>query len=117
MTRIRLTAEEAAQLSSRLADGQEAILLEGPDGKTLAAAVPAGAFLDSPAYPAGYFDCPPKITLEEAEKRFGVRPRRYFKGRPIYSQEEMEHPAFQWPHPPEDAWVREVQAARSRPDS
>ena len=112
MTHLRLTAKEAAQIKKGLAEGKGPVLLEGPDGQTLAAAVAPGAFLNGPAYPESYFDCPPKITIEEAEKRFGIRPSKYFKGRPIFTEEEMSNPAFKWPYPPEDEWVAEVQAAR-----
>ena len=53
-----------------------------------------------------------RLTPEEAEKRFGVRPSKYFKGRPIYTKQEMRSPVFKWPYPPEDEWGAEVQAAR-----
>ena len=112
MTHLRLTAADADQIRKGLAAGNGSVLLEGPDGKPFAAAVSPGAFLAGPAYPEGYFDSPPKITIEEAERRFGVRPCRYFKGRPIYTKEEMGNPGFKWPYPSEDEWVAEVQAAR-----
>jgi hypothetical protein len=98
----------------------EPVILEGPDGKPLAALVSADAALAAEAravpplapdglpWPEGYHDRPPRITLEEAIARFGVRPSRYFKGFPCYTQEEASRPEFRSGLPEESA---EVQAA------
>jgi len=104
---------------ARLKPG-EAVILESPAGKPLAALVSADAALAAEAralpplapdglpWPEGYHDRPPRITLEQAIARFGVRPSRYFKGFPCYTQEEASRPEFKSGLPDEPP---EVQAA------
>lgn len=39
------------------------------------------------------------------------KPRRYYKGRPVYTQQEAADPNFNFPYPPETEWVAEIEAA------
>lgn len=114
---------------ARLKPG-DAVILEGPDGKPVAALVSANAALAAEAHalpplapdglpwPEGYHDRPPRIALEEATARFGVRPSRYFKGFPCYTQEEAGRPEFRSGLPEESpevqaAWQAEWDAAQA----
>jgi hypothetical protein len=56
---------------------------------------------DGLAWPEGYFDNPPKMTLEEATAEYGVRPTIYFKGWPAYTTAETQRPEFKCRMPEE----------------
>ncbi len=49
-----------------------------------------------------------KIPLKPAPpKAQPPKPRRYYKGRPVYTQEEAADPNFNFPYPPEPEWEAE----------
>lgn len=56
---------------------------------------------DGLPWPEGYFDTAPKINLEEAVQRYGLRPKKYFGGLPVYTSDQMEDPKFKMVIPPE----------------
>ena len=98
MTRISLNDPNTnlGDALRKLQAGGGPIIFEGPGGEPLGALVSAEEAL-----------------AIEAEKRFGVRPRRIVKGRPVYTEDEMKNPAFRWPYPPEDDWAQEVESANA----
>lgn len=66
---------------------------------------------DGLPWPKGYFDrVPPRVTLEEAIRNCGVRPKLYRHGVPVYSVEDMSNPNYKFPLPSEDKWVAELDA-------
>ena len=42
-------------------------------------------------------------------KSSAPKPRRYFKGRPVYTEEDAAHPNFVFSAPPEPEWEAEWQ--------
>lgn len=64
---------------------------------------------DGLPWPEGYFDKPPRVTIEDATRRNGVRPRIYLGGRPLYTQEDLDNPNFIRP-PDESEYVKELEA-------
>jgi hypothetical protein len=107
----------------RDADGKDcAALVSLPDlqrlsgGQPVAAgaakhALPPGTPALAPdglPWPEGYFDRPPRVTLEEAIRTFGIRPSCYYMGRPSWTPEERRNPAFRWPYPPEPVWASDL---------
>lgn len=70
---------------------------------------------DGLPWPEGYFDrVPPRVTLEQAIRDSGVRPRFYSHGVPRYTQEDYSNPNYRFPYPSEDAWVAELGADAER---
>jgi len=64
---------------------------------------------DGLPWPEGYFDrIPPKQTIEEATKQFGVRPNRYAHGRPCYSTKETSLPQYKGVIPKESPETEEL---------
>lgn len=53
---------------------------------------------------------------DEAEKRYGVRPHKFYKGRPVFTVEDMKNPNFKSPYPPEPEWEAEWRASESSCD-
>ena len=100
MTRLRLPAAQADEIKMRMKNEQGPILLEGPDGKPLAALVSTEQAL-----------------ADEAEKRFGVRPKKFYKGRPVWTEEDRRNPAFRWPYATESEWVAEVESAQEEEEA
>ena len=128
----------------QLTETGKPVVLQGPDGKDCAALVSmealrrltgetagneaksaanaAGLPPGTPAlapdglpWPEGYFDRPPRMTLEQAIAVHGVRPSRYYKGFPCYTQEDAGRPEFRSGLPeesPEDRaeWEAELAA-------
>ncbi|MCY3020455.1 MAG: hypothetical protein NTW87_15655 [Planctomycetota bacterium] len=110
----------------RLDETGEPVILQGADGKECAALVsladlqrlaavrvsarPPAAPLapDGLPWPEGYFERTPVVPLEEATRRFGVRPRRYCHGRPVYTDEDARNPAYKWPYPAEPEWEEDL---------
>lgn len=56
------------------------------------------------------------LTAEEerlanaAELKFGVRPKTFHNGRPVFTPDEMRDPRFKWPYPPEPGCEAEWKA-------
>jgi hypothetical protein len=63
---------------------------------------------DGLPWPEGYFDCPPRITLNDAIRRRGVRPSKYFKGMPLYTDADRQNPGYISPYPSEPEWADEL---------
>jgi hypothetical protein len=72
---------------------------------------------DGLPWPEGYFESPPKKTLEEATAEYGVRPRIYFKGWPLYSTAETNLPEFkvQLPDEPPEVLAEWASWEKSEP--
>src|ERR1043165_4262909 len=62
---------------------------------------------DGLPWPKGYFDRPPRQTLEEALRIHGVRPTEYYKGWPCYSPEETALPDYKSKLPDEPPELQE----------
>lgn len=85
-------------------------------GQVLKSKIPPGTpplAPDGLPWPEGYFDKPPRVSIEDATKRNGVRPSRYLLGRPYYTVEECENPNFT-PLPDESEFVAELDAEADR---
>lgn len=70
---------------------------------------------DGLPWPEGYFDrVPPRVTLEEAMRDSGVRPKLYRHGVPVYDEEDCSNSNYKFPFPPEPEWVAEILAAAEK---
>jgi len=69
---------------------------------------------DGLPWPGGYFDKKPRITLEKAIQKNGVRPHHYYCGWPVYTQAERDNSNYIFPYPDESEWVAELEAEADR---
>ena len=52
----------------------------------------------------------PKTTEKPARtprKNRGPKPQKFYKGRPVFTEEDAAHPDFAFPFPPEPEWEAE----------
>ena len=52
-----------------------------------------------------------KPVVLKRRKQAQPKPRKYIKGRPVYTEEDLKDPNFFSPYPSEEEWVEEIHAA------